>query len=315
MWMKVLRGIRGSKAAQQAMKKKINSYVGNRYAHVLDGMPSKGYPSMSRSSGLNDSVPVRLLQKMRKDINPGRQFDTSYNFRTGERYGYETGLKQRGGLFDEFMGANFPSREQYGVLGKKGIPARFSIDRPRHKAVIEARSNGTATYSPVDNAVYDGLGNNTYKAMSANKNPSSYLGIASRGQNPALLKQVTRRHELSHWKQSDLPMEQLSRNARYADVALSKSLREQGLKFGSNWDATLGRRPQAIIEAFNNVQASAGLGNSATRFRSFTNYNPAYGWNIQRKVLPDTLLYNGRSGINQASGNYHMPMVPRPNLP
>lgn len=316
MWLKVLRGLKGSKAAQQAMKSKINSYIGDRYAHVLDGMPSKGYPSMSRSSGFNDPIPARLLQKMRKDINPGSQFDMSYNLRTGERYGYETRLQQRGGLFDEFMGANFPSREQYGILGKKGTPARFSVDRPGQKSIIEARnSSGSATYSPTENAVYDGFGNNMYKALSENKNLSNQLGIASRGQKPSLLKQVTRRHELSHWKQSDLPMEQLSRNARYADVALSKALREQGLKFGSNWDTTLGRRPQAIIEAFNNVQASVGPGNSATRFRSFSNYNPEYGWNLQRELLPNTLLYNGRAGVNQAAGNYLMPMVPRPTLP
>lgn len=306
VWLKVLRGIIGSKAAQRAMRNKMKNYAGAQTVKSLRSMPAKGYPEAGRMSHIVES-PAKRLREVRNSLNPKYEF---LNRADG------VARQRRGGMYDEFMLDNDLSRLQYGVNGRKGIPARFSIDKPERWAHEGAYQHTySAAYSPRRNAIYDGFGRRQQDILVNNRDAYPYLASLAKKQSPSALRHLTARHELSHWKQVDLPIEQVSRNARYADAALSKALRTEGLRFGGTWSAPMGKRPTAITEAFNNVQAATGNGFGATRFRSITNYNPRFKWNMDFKTLPNTPLYNGRAGVTQAVGNYNMPVVPRRQLP
>lgn len=242
----------------------------------------------------------------------------------GEWMNPDTGERLRGGLYDEYMALNNTQRRWYGTEGTKGIPKRMYIDNPWDRRYLMSHFEApNASYTGTKNLIMDAYGQQMYKDL-ARGDVGIWQGIPKgvqniyRGASPNDVRHAIRRHELSHWKQVDLPREQLQRNARYADIAINTALRDSGRRFGSSrWARDLNQRSTAINEAFNNIQASAGNGYGATKFRSLTNYNPEHGvwWNMDRKILPNTLLYNGRSGINQAVIGYNMPMPRRGFLP
>ena len=324
MWLQVLRGLRGSKAAKSQMTSVVKRYMGDGYHSLLRNSSTKGYPALRGVSrdlvgtplsglGRNDQMSVNLTRMMRNDLRGNTKFLTRNA--KGEYVDNATGLRQRGGLFDEFMATNTPSRNAYAVGGRVGIPKRYSIDNINHADRMKGIGNGEALYSPFQNAIYDNIGRAGYKAMSGTKMPTSYDAFSAMGKNPNAIRHSVRRHELSHWKQSDLPMDQLQRNARYADTAISNASRETGLRLASPWEAGIKNRPRAVIEGFNNVQAAAGNGIGASRFRMYNNFDPINGWGSGNTPVPNTLLYNGRAGLNQMIGRYNLPTFDRPYLP